>query len=261
MSSNQPLEPRRVAFSDLKHWLIEALDLFKRRSITFIFWHCLFVLTSVFLIGVIPWLNELVGVISTALYITITMAFAAAADKSVRPALPTVIHSLKNGIYAILLIAVFSLMIYAIVDFISAHIETVFPPPEPPTGEIKWWNAIFILSSYYFVLYLGGCLWLSQIFLIPLCSLIETDIRYGVKLAFRGFMLNLIVCVPLLFGILMTIFLLLLLLPDFLFLLLFGLPYFCIVLYVGFRHIYLGQRDNAPAVVRQPVHASASALS
>jgi len=261
MSPNQSLEPRRVAFKDLKHWLVEAIDLFRRRSITFIFWHGLFVLASVLLIRVTPWLNELVGVIVTALYIIITMAFAAAADKSVRPALPTVIHSLKNGIYAVLLIATLSIMIYAIIDLISPHLDSMLPEAPVPSHDITWWNAIFILDSYYFVLYLGGCLWLSQIFLLPLCSLIETDIRYGIRLAFKGFVMNLAVCVPLMLGFLMTIFLLLLLLPDFLFLLLVGIPYFCIVLYVGFRHIYLGQRDNAPVVVKQTISETAGALS
>jgi len=253
MSGNLPLEPRRVAFSDLKHWLIEAIDLFRRRFFTFIFCHGLFVLASVFLIGLIPWLGELVGVIAVSFYIIITLAFAAAADKSIRPALPTVISSLKNGIYAVLLIAALSILIYAIVDYISPHVEEYMPAPASSSQDIQWWNAIFILSSYYLVLYLGGCLWLSQLFLLPLCSLIEADIRFGIRIAFRGFLINLPVCAALIFGLLIAVFVLLLLLPKFLFLLLFVIPYFCIVTYVAFRHIFLGQRDNEPVVIRQTI--------
>lgn len=259
MPSNQPLEPRRVSFSDLKHWLIEAVDLFKRRSITFLFWHIVFVFISILLFNVAPWINELVGVINTALYIIITLAFAAAADKSIRPALPSVISGLKNGIYAVLIIAIFSIMIFAITQLLAPYIETVLPDTSSQQQDIKLVNAIFILSSYYFILFLGGCLWLSQIFLLPLCSLVETDIRYGVKLAFKGYILNLPVCATLIFSILLMIILLLLFLPDFLFLLLVILPYFCIVLYVGFRHIYLGQRDNAPVVVKQALTRPANA--
>jgi len=195
------------------------------------------------------WLLFAVSLIICHAFLVVSIALARGADNSYPFAVRPCWRAIKNAIVVILV----SCAVYAIVWYLAAVLASLLTVQVPHNDYSQ--SAGFALLSWlsagtvsFFVVYC--CVMVAGLwFLLPLAVFHKLGLLEAVKLAKYAERKNLLVIVTasyLPFSFFFVLFLLseLALAAAFL-----ALPLTGIYLYVSYRHVFLGNRENAPAAI------------
>jgi hypothetical protein len=243
--------PRRVSIRDVPGWLREAWLLFLRRPVSFV------VLALVFYF--LSYASRSLGIFFLPLalllcqiFLYIGIVIAEAADHSRRvPHKPTY-AMIRNVLWIQIGLAFVFMVLFFLSVLIGMAIASKLPPVADVTESelfmfLKWlWPGKIAFLSLYF-----GLIILSLWFLSPLLALHEIGLRDSMALAKRAERMNEEVLLAashlpfILFSLSMSFLPGLSLVMAFLMFTLFA-PY----QYVVYRHVFLGRKQNKPAIAR-----------
>ncbi len=254
----EPLRPITVTPRDSLVWLRESAILARRKLVSAGLLTVTYAALTLFTTSD-SILSVLLGALLCQLYLTGMMLVAEAADHS------RSVHEMPIG-RAIREVAGFSILLSVAAALIVLTVAVVFQPVIESTAESvaqvvshepPWLLALLLTPALIALSVFGvGIAWLHQWFVYPLLVHHELRLKEAMRLALRAQALNtipfaLVVVVPiLLLNGLMIIWenAALLLLPV--------LPIAGALMYVSYRHVFLGRRDNAPVRVRTAVGAA-----
>ena len=242
------LEPRRVSIRDIPVWLRESWQLLWRRPL-------LFVATSVichlaaYSASSIPWVSALFVILVGYVGLLVLIHFAESADHTRPIGLLPAYRMIRRAILGLLLLTVIYILIYVAVALLTLLIDFKTPAVDYSERDLyrafRWvWPGKFALTLLYI-----GIIMTSMWFLPPLLALHELGFRDARKLAWRGYWMNdWVIFVAAYLPFVMLILLTLVTELSYLLNLLF-LPLLAIYLYVAYRHVFLGKRENSPVPV------------
>ena len=255
------LEPRQVHIRDIKGWLLESFDLFKRRPFLFISlsltYYLLSFSTTYYGIGA---LGVLLSIILCQVVVIFMILYAEAADNSRNIKISTLYSVARNIMWSLIVLSILCaaiLIVAAMAAYIIKHQVSSFNYKDVAELSILKW--VFRGDLAFKMLCMGvivSTLW----FLLPLLALTEMRLGEAVALAKRAEDKNELVIfiasyLPFLVVIVASLLSEWALLAS-----LFLLPLFSTYQYVSYRHVFLGRKQNNPESVpeRQGVVAIAS---
>ncbi len=246
------LQPERVEVSDVWAWAVQALGLYRRRPFMFtllsllIFYLC-------HLLSMTSYLTFFAGLLLCQALLIVFIELGRTVDESQPVSLNRCYLALSNSIIAMLLLALF----YVLMWVIAARVATMFVVDSMLAGSFEVAPISFLQWLYpgtvgMFVVYIGimvSTMW----FLLPLLAFTNLKFMESVRLAKQGERINFLVVVVASYTPFFIFFFLFLFSELALVVAIAGLPWFGLYLFVSFRHVYLGRKQNAPEVVRSVV--------
>ncbi len=241
-------DPISVELSDVPIWMREAVAILRRRPILFLalslsyFYFCL-------KLRMTGYLSFLAGLVMCQVFLVIFIELARTVDESQPVSLNRCYDALKNSVVTV--VACGSL--YVVMWLVAARLasmmvvdDAVAGSSAPPAIDMLQW--LYPGTIGLFVVYIGVMI-TTMWFLLPITVFQQLGLVDSVKLAKRGEQRNFLVVaaasyIPffIFFGIFMFSELALVLAVP-------GMPLMGIYLYVCYRHVYLGKRENSPARV------------
>lgn len=246
------LEPNQVSVRDIPVWIHQSWNLLWRRPFLFfvssIIYH--FVALSTRTVGNF---SLLLAILVCYITLLVLISFAESTDHCKKVQILPTYKMVQKVILCLLLLTVVYICIYVV----SAIIYSMLPIDIPATGYsgkevfdvVKWfWPGLFP----FMILYMGIVV-TSMWFLPPLLSLHELEISDARSLAKRAVQKNEWVIfvasyIPFLFIVALT----LLTVASFVLSLVF-VPLFAIYLYVSYRHVFLGKKENSPVLTKAKI--------
>ncbi len=244
------LEPRRVEIRDIPDWLRESFGLFKRKPVLFSSLSIIYFLLgfSTMSIGA---LGFLLTILLCQIAICILVMIAQAADHSKRVNISAGYKIIRNVIGYLLLLTLLYAMIYIAIFLVTQFIEFDVPSTPHTSETVLSLISVLIYGDFAFkIIYLGVTI-TTFWFLTPIISLTELKLGEAISLARRGECKNALVVYVASYGPLFVIVAASLVSELSLFLSIILLPLFGAYQYVSYRHVYLGRKNNNPALARQ----------
>ena len=243
------LEPNRVSIRDIPGWARESWNLLWRRPFLFFSTSILYHLLALS-IRSIPYFSVLFAILLCYIFLLLLISFAESADQSKRiNFIPTYIM-IRKVILSLLLLTTIYICIYILGFIIMTMLSTDIPMVDYSKRTLyitfKWmWP-----GEMSFIILFMGILATSMWFLPPLLSLHDLNIRDSRALAKRADEKNTLVI--LLGGNMpFLLFIALMMITEIsLILSLLVVPFVAIYQYVSYRHIFLGRKQNAPAIAK-----------
>lgn len=245
------LEPRRVRPGDILVWIRESWSLLWRRPILFFTTSAVFHLLA-YSVSRTSYVSTLLVILVGYMSLLVLISFANASDHS-RPVnvMPNY-RMIKRVILSLLLLTIIYILIYLAMAILTLLIEFEAPAIDYSARELytafKWvWPGKFSFTILYI-----GIVMTSMWFLPPLLALHELDIGDARKLARRAQQKNewvvfLASYIPFVLMIVLTFVTELSYLLNLLF-----VPLFALYLYIAYRHVFLGKRENSPVPLKAP---------
>ena len=238
-------EPSPVRAKDIPIWIRESWSLMWRRPVLFFPISILYHLLT-FASRTISYVALLVSVLICYVFTLLIINFAEAADNSRNIELLPNYYKIRNLIVSLLIFAFAYIVLFLVAAIVSNLVSFNLPSVDYSDRQIyvlfRW---VWPGKVSFMILYLGivvSAMWL----LPPLLSLHELKISDAKRLARKAEKLNewpifLASYLPLVLVIALS------LVTEVSFLLsIFFVPLFPIYMYVAYRHIFLGKRDNVP---------------
>lgn len=253
-----PLEPRSVELSDVRLWLRETVALFARKPLAFLGLSLLFFYIA-HRLHLHSLLTFVAGLVLCKVSLVIGLVVANDADAGRVTGVSRCYEGMRNAILVVTLECVFYLVVWIAASNVAERITVDVPfndyTDSPVFAKLQW---LYPGTVALFVVYIGvmvSTLW----FLLPLSVFHRVGVLDAIKLAKHGERLNFRVVMLASYGPFAVFFLVFLLSEAGLLLAFAGLPLFSIYLFVSYRHVYLGRRDNSPAPVAAATAASRTA--
>lgn len=253
---NPSLEPESVALSDVRIWLRESMALLRRR-----YWVYLPMSLGLFFLAfklqMFSYVTFFAGLVLCQAVIAVTIELASATDNSQPVSAVRCYQALLNSVVTVLLLSAFYLLMWLVAARVASFLivdDLLGMESGPPAISFLQW--LYPGTISLFVVYIGvmiTTLW----FLLPLTVFHKLGLIDAMKLAKRGEQKNFAVIILASYAPFSAFFLLFMFSELALVVAVPGLPLFGIYLYVSYRHVYLGRRDNAPVPVRQSEVVSA----
>jgi len=196
-------------------------------------------------------LGFLLTILLCQITLCILVVFAEAADLSKTVKLSAIYRMTRNVIWSLLLLTLLYAMIYVAIFLVTQFIEFDAPSTTHTSETVLSLITLLIYGDFAFkVLYLGVTI-TTFWFLTPIISLTELKLGEATSLARRGESKNALVIYVASYAPLFVIVAASLVSELSLFLSIFLLPLFGTYQYVSYRHVFLGRKDNNPALARQ----------
>lgn len=246
------LQPDRVEIRDVWIWAQQALGLYLRRPVLF----TLLSLTFFYICHVLVMTRYhtfFVGLVLCQALLAIVIELGHTIDQSKPVSLNRCYLAMKNTIVAILCLALFFVLMWVIAakvaDMFVVESSFVEGLEVAPIAFLQW---LYPGTVGVFVVYIGimvSTMW----FLLPLLVFASLSFIEAMRLAKQGERINFLVVVVASYTPFFLFFILFLFSELALVVAIAGLPWFGLYLYVSFRHVYMGRKENAPEVVRSVV--------
>ncbi|MEM7258611.1 MAG: hypothetical protein AAF404_14630 [Pseudomonadota bacterium] len=249
--SNQ-LHPVSVEMRDVWSWAIQAVGLYRRKPIMFTalsvgFFYC------AHLLAMTGYLTFFVGLVLCQGVLVLNIELGRTVDESKPVSLNRCYVAMQKSIVAMLLLALF----YVLMWVIAAQVATMFAMESSlaqsfdvaPISFLQW---LYPGTVGLFVVYIGimvSTMW----FLLPVLVFVNLGFTESMRLAKQGERINFLVVVVASYTPFFLFFILFLFSELALVVAIVGLPWFALYLFVSFRHVYMGRKENAPEVVRAVV--------
>jgi hypothetical protein len=249
--SNQ-LQPTRVELSDVWVWVMQAVGLYKRRPLLFTLMSLAFFYVC-HLLAMTSYLTFFIGLLLCEVMLVIFIVLGRSVDESQPFSLNYCYAALKNAVVALLLLAVF----YVLMWVIAARVANMFVVDSTfvesfDVAPIQFLQWLYPGTVGLFVVYIGimvSTMW----FLLPLLVFVQLSFIDSARLAKQGERMNFVVVVVASYAPFFLFFILFLFSELALVVAIVGLPWFAFYLYVSFRHVYMGRKENSPVLVRAMV--------
>ena len=255
---NYSLEPGKVELADVRIWLRESVALLRRRYWLYLPFSVGFFLVA-FKLQMFNYLTFFTGLILCQAFLAITIEIASASDNSRPVSVQRCYQALLNSVVTVLLLSVFYVLMWLVAAKVASFLivdDLLGIDSGPPAISYLQW--LYPGTISLFVVYIGvmiTTIW----FLLPLTVFHKLGLIDAMRLAKQGEQKNFAVIVLSSYLPFSAFFLLFMFSELALVVAVACLPLFGIYLYVSYRHVYLGKRENAPARVRQRAVASQTA--
>ncbi|OED39477.1 hypothetical protein AB833_15340 [Chromatiales bacterium (ex Bugula neritina AB1)] len=250
------LDPISVELADVPVWMREALAIFRRRPALFLvisvvyFFICLKLRMS-------GYLTFMAGLVLCQVFLVIFIALARTVDESLPVSLNRCYEGLKNSVATTVVCG----CLYVVMWIVAARLASMMVADDglvsstaPPAIDALQW--LYPGTIGLFVVYIGVMI-TTMWFLLPLTVFHELGPVESVKLAKRGEQKNFLVVAAASYLPFFVFFAIFMFSELALVLAVAGLPMMGIYLYVSYRHVYLGKRENAPERVTSVVAETA----
>jgi len=250
------LEPEKVTLSDVRIWLRESMALLRRKYWLYLPFSLCFFLAA-HKLQMFSYITFFAGLILCQAVLAITIEIASASDHSQPVSAQRCYQALLNSVITVLLLSAFYVLMWVIAARVASFLivdDLLGIDSGPPAISYLQW--LYPGTISLFVVYIGvmiTTLW----FLLPLTVFHKLSLIDTMKLAKRGEQKNFVVIVVASYLPFSAFFVLFMFSELALVVAVACLPLFGIYLYVSYRHVYLGRRDNAPARVQSREVASA----
>ena len=246
------LEPGQVEPGDIKFWLIETVALFRRKTLWFIALSLgyFFIASQLQMLSLLTFWAAIATCLLTA---ALSIFIAACADQTQSVSLFACYQMLKNTVVVIVAMAVMYTLIWVIAARLAALLPLDALPAGQPEEPVRGWLAWLYPGTIGFLVAYIGTMITTMWFLLPLSVFHRLGLVDAVKLAKLGERRNFFVVIAASYLPFFAFFVLFLLTDLGLLIAVPGLPLYGIYLFVAYRHVYLGRRDNAPAVIAREV--------
>lgn len=246
---SESFEPRKVQVSDIRIWLKESLDLFRRKIFLFVGFALAF-FTITYFTQQLPWIALPFGLLVCQIFVSLMISTAHAADESRAIKVSDYIDNLKNLLVYLIVLSILFLMIFFASLILSIIIMNTldFNIPHNDYSETK----IFMLFNWlmpgllhFMILYV--CIIVTTLWFLNPMVVLNNEFRLGnaIRLAKRGQRLNDWVVFLASYPPFILLYLLFLT-TEWSILISFVLyPLFAIFQYVSYRHVFLGKRENS----------------
>ena len=246
------MQPERVDMRDVWTWAVQAWALFCRKPIVFTLLSLLYFFLCYQLL-MTGYLTFFAGLLLCQALLIVLIELGRTVDESNPVSLTRCYHALQKSIFALLLQGLF----YVLMWVIAAKVANMFVMDSELIESLEVAPISFLQWLYpgtvgLFVVYIGimvTTLW----FLLPLLVFTNMSLLETMRLAKQGERLNFFVIVVASYTPFFVFFTLFLFSELALVVAIAGLPWFALYLYVSFRHVYMGRKENAPEVVRSVV--------
>ncbi len=243
------LQPDQVEIRDVWDWAVQAVALYRRLPVLFTALSVIFFAVG-HLLAMTSYLTFFVGLILCQVVLVIFIELARTVDESKNISFNRCYTALQNSVVATLLLALF----YVLMWVIAAKIASMFMF-ESLLGESLEVAPISFLQWLYpgtvglFVVYIGLMV-TTMWFLLPVTVFNRLSFVESVKYAKQGERINFFVVVVASYVPFFAFFTLFIVSELALLVAIAGMPWFGIYLYVAYRHVYMGRKENAPEVVK-----------
>lgn len=255
LSMSETFEPRKVSVRDIRIWLKESMELFRRKWPVFIgFTLSYFAITYV--TQDLPWISLPFGLLICQIFLSLMISTANAADESRQLKWSDYIDNLKNLLVYLIVLSFLFLIIFFLSLILSIIIMNSFDFNIPHNDYSG--TQIFLLFNWlmpgllhFMILYV--CIIVTSLwFLNPLVAL-NNSMRLGdsIRLAKRAQRLNDWVLFIASYPPFILLYLLFLTTEWSIVISFLLYPLFSIFQYVSYRHVFLGKRENSKLVARQ----------
>ncbi len=258
---SEAFEPKQVSVKDIPVWLQESWGLFWRRPMLFLMTSIAFHLL-VYYSKSIGILALLLAVLITQVFLMMLIRFAEATDNAKKISFWPTYNLIRSVFYSIVLLSVLAVCLYIALIIVSSYIPLDVPSVDYTETEVfnmlkwAWPGQISFLILYIAILF--STLW----FLFALLTLNdELGVLQAAKLSRRAQSINEWVIFVASYCPYAVIVILLLVTEMSLLLNIVFVPLFAIYQYVSYRHVFLGKRENSPAVARASTTAAARVVS
>lgn len=254
------LEPEKVTLSDVRIWLRESVALLRRKYWVYLPFSLCFFLAA-FKLQMFSYVTFFAGLILCQAVLAVTIEIACASDHSQPVSVWRCYQALLNSVVTVLLLSVFYVLMWLVAARVASFLivdDLLGIDSGPPAISYLQW--LYPGTISLFVVYIGvmiTTLW----FLLPLTVFHKLSLIDTMKLAKRGEQKNFAVIVVASYLPFSGFFVLFMFSELALVVAVACLPLFGIYLYVSYRHVYLGRRDNAPARVQSRKIVSAPSAS
>ncbi len=246
------LQPDRVEIRDVWDWAVQALALYRRKPLLFAVLSVLFFYLCHALV-MTSYLTFFVGLVLCQVMLVLVIELARTVDESKPVSLTRCYVALQNSVVATLLLGLF----YVLIWVIAAKVASMFMFESlmgeslevPPISFLQW---LYPGTVGLFVVYIGLMV-TTMWFLLPVVVFNRLSFVESVKFAKQGERINFFVVVVASYVPFFAFFLLFLVSELALVVAVAGMPWFGIYLYVAYRHVYMGRKENAPEVVKAVV--------
>lgn len=252
---NHSLEPTSVHLADVRVWLRESVSLLGRK-----YWVYLPLSLGFFFIAfklqMFSYVTFFAGLVLCQACIAISIEIASASDNSRPISAGRCYRALLNSVFTILMLSFFYVLMWVVAARVASFLivdDLLGIDSGPPAISYLQW--LYPGTISLFVVYIGvmiTTLW----FLLPLTVFHKLGFIDSLKLAKRGEQKNFAVIIFASYLPFSVFFLLFMFSELALVVAVAGLPLFGIYLYVSYRHVYLGRRDNAPVKLQSRAVAS-----
>lgn len=249
---NHQLEPQRVEISDIRNWLTESMAIFRRSPVLFLSLALIFFVVC-YKLKLNSYLTFLIGLVLCQVCLVLTIEFARTLDESKPVSLNRCYTALQNSVLTIVLFALFYVLMWVVAVKLASLLmfEELFAEvAAPPSINFLQW--LYPGTDALFVVYLGVMV-TTMWFLLPLAAFYKLGFIELLRLARRGERLNTPVVIVASYTPFFIFFLLFVVSEVALLVAVPCMPLLGIYLYVAYRHVYLGRRDNLPAAVKEVV--------
>lgn len=246
------LQPERVEIRDVWTWAVQALGLYRRRPFLFTAMSLL-VFYIAHLLVMTSYVTFYVGLVLCQAILVLIIELGRTVDESKPVSLNRCYVALQNSVVTVLVLALF----YVLMWILASKLAVLFVV-DPSFAESFDVAPISFLQWLYpgtvglFVVYIGimvSTMW----FLLPIVAFTSLTPMEAARLAKQGERINFPVVVVASYTPFFLFFILFLFSELALVVAIAGLPWFGLYLFVSFRHVYLGRKENAPEVVRSVV--------
>lgn len=246
------LQPQRVEIADVRMWMSESLAIFRRKPLRFLVVSLMFFFIC-FKLGMTSYLTFLMGLFLCQLCLVLSIELARGVDESKPVSVNRCYAAIQNSVLTTVLFAMFFVLMWVVAakaamlfSFEQASADVSGPPP---IAFLQW---LYPGTVGLFVVYIGvmvTTLW----FLLPLSTFHKIGFIDGLKLAKQGERINFLVIIVASYAPFFVFFGLFMVSELALVVAIGCVPLFGIYLYVSYRHVYLGRRENQPAAVSNVV--------
>ena len=201
------------------------------------------------------------GLILCQAVLAVTIEIASASDNSQPVSVQRCYQALLNSVVTVLLLSVFYVLMWVVAARVASFLivdDLLGIDSGPPAISFLQW--LYPGTISLFVVYIG-VMFTTLWFLLPLTVFHRLGLIDTMKLAKRGEQKNFAVIVVASYLPFSAFFVLFMFSELALVAAVACLPLFGIYLYVSYRHVYLGRRDNAPARVQSRETAPATSSS
>lgn len=249
---NNQIEPQRVEVSDVRFWLVESFALFRRRALLFLSLSLFFFFVC-YKLNMTSYITFLVGLILCQVCLVLSIELARSVDESKSISLNRGYSALQNSVLTTVLFSLFFVLMWVVAAKVASLLmfDDVLSEAggPPPISFLQW---LYPGTVGLFVVYIGVMV-TTMWFLLPLTVFHRLGFIDALKLAKQGERINFPVVVVASYLPFFIFFGLFIVSELALIVAILCMPLFGIYLYVAYRHVYLGRRDNSPALVKAVV--------
>jgi hypothetical protein len=253
----ESLEPEKVELSDVRVWLRESVALMRRKYWLYVPFSLLFFYVA-FKLQMANYLTFFAALILCQAVLAITIEIASACDHSQPVSAIRCYQAVLNSVVTVLLLSMFYVLMWIVAarvaEFLFVDDVLGIETGPPAISYLQW---LYPGTISLFIVYIGIMI-TTMWFLLPLTVFHKLGMLDTMKLAKRGEQKNFVVVVVASYVPFSVFFLLFMVSELALIVAIGGLPLFGIYMYVSYRHVYLGRRDNVPVPARQQQAAPAA---